>query len=579
MATTAADTGEALALLGGIWVAYMLYVRNPARAAAMAKSSPGALSPEIQQALIDAIWLLKPEMILGIFGCILFLGGTVTAAGGLWGFVAAFIGLLARACGRHIRCRQLHGDRHVCVVPIRVDSLASFTRILAIVSGVILLLLSWDELPEKQTADHHACPAHPDRRRARAWSAPANDLIALFLALELVSDSDLYPPLPARGTARRRRGKSGSSSISCSASSRQAFSLFGLQLPVRAGRLDEPVGHPRHADRRIGPTSPTIAASSPWVTIICGLAFRLTAVPFHFYAPDVYQGTANVKGALLSYVPKMAGVVALLRILGYVWPSEHGAPLIGTALSDQVPLVFWVLAVLTMFLGNLLALRQEHVRRILAYSAVANAGYMLVALSSAPYLRHGNGPDGVEAVLYYLIAYGAMTVGVFAVLAYLDSDERRIDTLDDLAGLSTEHPVLSIVLAVFLFSLIGIPLTAGFTGKFLILFGALALQEQQAFLYRVLAFLMVINAAISGWYYLRIVAALYLRTPLKPFPVKFSVPGLVTIGICAILTVGLSVPPGLTWIKRAVKVAVHGPDMPAAVVARLNGGRREFRAA
>jgi NADH-quinone oxidoreductase subunit N len=515
-------------------------------------------TPEIQQALIDAVWLLKPEMILGIFACVLFMGGAVTARRGLWGFVA-LIGLLLALWP----ALATHGSTAVgmYVVPIRVDSLASFTRILAILSGIVLLLLSWDELPEKQSADHHACLLVLIAGLSMVGSA--NDLIALFLALELVSiPTYILLYLPRHDDASQEAAlKYFLLSIFSSGILLFGFSyLYGLVGSTNLSVILDTLTTNR-------PENPTIALIA-LVTIVCGLAYRLTAVPFHFYAPDVYQGTANVTAALLSYVPKMAGLVALIRVLGYVWPSEHG-PLIGTALSDQVPLVFWILAVMTMFIGNLLALRQEHVRRILAYSSIANAGYMLVALSSAPYLRHDNGPDGVEAVLYYLIAYGAMTVGVFAILAYLDSDERRIDTLDDLAGLSKEHPVLSIVLAIFLFSLIGIPLTAGFTGKFLILFGALALQEpHEATLYRVLAFLMAINAAIAGWYYLRIVATLYLRTPLKPFPVERSVPGLITIALCAILTVGLSFPPGLTWLQQAVKVAVRGPGEAHAVARR-----------
>jgi NADH-quinone oxidoreductase subunit N len=515
-------------------------------------------SREIQQALVDAIWLLKPEMILGLFACLLFLGGTVTARRGLWGFVA-LIGLLV-ALWLSFDARESTAIG-MFVVPIRVDSLASFTRILAIVSGIVLLLLSWDELPEKQSADHHACLLVLIAGLSMVGSA--NDLIALFLALELVSiPTYILLYLPRHDDASQEAAlKYFLLSIFSSGVLLFGFSyLYGLVGSTNLSVILDTLTANR-------PESPTIALIA-LVTIVCGLAFRLTAVPFHFYAPDVYQGTANVTAALLSFVPKLAGVIALIRLLGYVWPSEHGAPLVGTALSDQVPLIFWILAVLTMFLGNLLALRQEHVRRIMAYSSIANAGYMLVALSSAPYLRHSSGPDGVEAVLYYLVAYGAMTVGVFAILAYLDSDERRIDTLDDLAGLSKEHPVLSILLAVFLFSLIGIPLTAGFTGKFLILFGALALQDQQATLYRVLAVLMAINAAIAGWYYLRIVATLYLRTPLKPFPVERSVPGLVTIGLCAILTVGLSVPPGLTWLQQAVTVAVRGTDAAPAVARR-----------
>ncbi|MEI7685811.1 MAG: NADH-quinone oxidoreductase subunit N, partial [Planctomycetota bacterium] len=332
--------------------------------------------------------------------------------------------------------------------------------------------------------------------------------------------------------------------------------LFGItgstNLSVILHTLNQNLLHPEF------PMGSAIAV----VTIVCGLAFRITAVPFHFYAPDVYQGVANVNAALLAYIPKIAGVVALIRVLGFVLPATVIAPAntIGVGLSDQVPLLLWILAAITMFVGNLLALRQDHVRRILAYSSIAHAGYMLAALSAAPSLRRIPGsPDGVEAVLYYLVAYGAMTVGVFAVLAYLDSDERRIDTLDDIAGLSTEHPALAIALAIFIFSLIGIPFTAGFTGKFFILFSTLALQEQHATLYRVLALIIVLNAAIGGWYYLRIVAALYFRGALKPFPIVPRLPAIATIVICLTLTIGLSIPPGLIWMQRAIKLAAKNP--------------------
>jgi NADH-quinone oxidoreductase subunit N len=180
---------------------------------------------------------------------------------------------------------------------------------------------------------------------------------------------------------------------------------------------------------------------------------------------------------------------------------------------------------------------QDNLKRLLAYSSVAHAGYMLITLATAPYLREGPaGPDGVEALLYYLAAYGAMTVGAFAVLAYLSTPERPVETTDDLAGLSRSHPLVALAMAVFLFSLIGIPLTAGFTGKFLVFFGAMAVQADHAYLYWLLALLGVINAAIGGWYYVRLIAVMYLRNPL---------------------TVGLAVPPGSTWLMQAVRSAAQ----------------------
>ncbi len=235
-------------------------------------------------------------------------------------------------------------------------------------------------------------------------------------------------------------------------------------------------------------------------------------------------------------------------------PARSG--LVGVGLSDQVPILFIFLAILTMFLGNMLALLQDNLKRLLAYSSVAHAGYMLVALASAPFLAGAGGSsNGVAALLFYLVAYGGMTIGAFAVISYLSTPERPLENVDDLAGLSKTHPVIALVMAVFLFSLIGIPLTAGFTGKFLVFFGAMAVPGDQNLTFTVLAFLGVLNAAIGGWYYLRVVAVMYLRTSLKPIVVPLNYPGLVTLGLCVLLTIGLSVPPAANWLMEAAKEA------------------------
>lgn len=509
----------------------------------------------VNNALAQAVWLLTPEMILAGFACLIFLGGTFVANRNLWGWVA-LLGFGAAFFDAY-HSVTITGAQEIFGVPIVIDSLAQFTRFIAILSGLVLLLLSWFELGDRQAADHHACLLVLTAGVSLVGSA--NDLTTMFLALELISIPTyimLYLPR-ADNAAQEAALKYFMLSIFSSAMLLFGFSyLFGMTGSTNISVILDTL------NRNLLHGNTPIVSSIALVTIVCGLAFRITAVPFHFYAPDVYQGVANVNAALLAYIPKIAGVVALLRVLGFVLPDEIIAPArtIGIGLSDQVPLLLWILAAVTMFVGNLLALSQNHVRRILAYSSIAHAGYMLAALSAAPYLRRVPGsPDGVEAVLYYLVAYGAMTVGVFAVLAYLDSDERRIDTLDDIAGLSTEHPMLALALAVFLFSLVGIPFTAGFTGKFFILFSTLAMQDGHAMLYRVLAVIIVVNAAIGGWYYLRIVAALYLRNAIKPFPAVARIPAVATIIICIALTVGLSIPPGLSWMQRAIKLAAKNP--------------------
>jgi NADH-quinone oxidoreductase subunit N len=302
-------------------------------------------------------------------------------------------------------------------------------------------------------------------------------------------------------------------------------------------------------------------------------------VPFHFYAPDVYQGTATANAALLAFMPKVAGFAALARVLGFLPYTFHGHPLTDTGsaglmLGEQVPVLFWIMAAVTMTLGNLLALLQDNVKRLLAYSSVAHAGYMLIGLAVAPRLvGDASGPvGGLESVLFYLVAYAGMTVGAFAVLSYLSTKERPIETVDDLAGLARSHPSVALLMAVFLFSLIGIPLTAGFAGKFLLFSGALlvpfnpdvAASLEQRRLFVTLALIGAINAAIGGWYYLRIAAAMYLRDPLNPIAVRRVRPALVAIWVCALFTLAFGIYP--EPLKQAAVEAV-GRVSPAPGVA------------
>lgn len=308
------------------------------------------------------------------------------------------------------------------------------------------------------------------------------------------------------------------------------------------------------------------------VMVVAGLGFRIAAVPFHFYAPDVYQGTTPGAAALLAYVPKVAGFVALVRVLGFAPQVELlralalAKPTVvpGLLLGPQVSTLFWILAAVTMTLGNVLALLQDNLKRLLAYSSVAHAGYMLIGLAAAPYLRGVDAPGGVESVLFYLASYGAMTIGTFAVISYLNTPQRPIETVDDLAGLSRNRPLVALLMMVFLFSLIGIPATGGFAGKFLLFWGAMSVPGvpgapdtlEQAKLFRILALIGVINAAIGAWYYLRIVAVMYLRTPLRPAEGRGRPAALTAILVCAVLTIALGVPPLLGTLVGTAREAV-----------------------
>jgi NADH-quinone oxidoreductase subunit N len=295
---------------------------------------------------------------------------------------------------------------------------------------------------------------------------------------------------------------------------------------------------------------PTIAQVA-LVMVVAGLGFRITAVPFHFYAPDVYQGTPTAAAALLAFVPKVAGFTALLRVLGFVYAGRAG---LGLALGEQTSMLFYWMAVVTMTVGNVLGLLQDNLKRLLAYSSVAQAGYMLIALATGPDLRiawmtsesaSSATLGGVDAVLFYLVAYGAMTIGAFAVLSYLSTPAHRVENLDDLAGLSRSHPGTALLMVLFLFSLIGIPLTAGFWSKLQVFFGALSVRapEEHPWLWGTLALIGVLNAAIAAVYYLRVIAVMYLRSPVKPLEPRRSLPGLATLWICAAVTLAFGIYP------------------------------------
>jgi NADH-quinone oxidoreductase subunit N len=421
-------------------------------------------------------------------------------------------------------------------------------------------LLSWDETPDAVAAEFHGCLLLIVA--GTSLTGYANELVTLFLALELISIPTyvlLYLPRADR-PAQEAAVKYFLLSIFSSAFLLFGFSyLYGLTGTTNVSAILEPLGRAEANARADGSNAgPPALALAAVVMVVAGLGFRITAVPFHFYAPDVYQGAPTSGATLLAYIPKVAGFVVLIRLLGYVGPvRELVAPLeySGLTLRMQVPLLLWILAVITMTLGNVVALWQDNLQRILAYSSVANAGYMLIGLAVAPYLAAGEA-GGVGAVLFYLVAYGAMTLGAFGVIAVLNSAGRRVETVDDLAGLGRSHPAVALLMAVFLFSLIGLPATAGFTGKLQLFWGALEVWQQAAgnagWLYAALAVVGAVNAAVSAYYYLRIISVMYLRGAVTPLPQPASRPGLLAIWLCAALTIWLGVAAGP--LQRVIQV-------------------------
>jgi NADH-quinone oxidoreductase subunit N len=297
------------------------------------------------------------------------------------------------------------------------------------------------------------------------------------------------------------------------------------------------------------------AAQSPifllgFYLLLAALVFKVSAVPFHFWAPDAYEGAPTPVTGFMAAGVKAAAFAGALRLLGEVFGGS-GLP---AGDSGWVPVIS-VLAFLTMTVGNLAALRQENVKRMLAYSSVAHAGYVLIGVAAL-----GLGvADAQPAVLFYLAAYTFTTLGTFAVVAWVGrrGDERLF--IDDWAGLGTARPALALGMTVFLLSLGGVPPTGGFFGKFYLFRAAIA---HPALVPLVIAG--VLNSVVSIYYYLRVVVAMYFRDPIRPhdpFPAPSLRAGLV---LTAIAVVALGVLPGpiVEWAA--------GGGGPATTVAKLS---------
>jgi NADH-quinone oxidoreductase subunit N len=487
--------------------------------------------------LSDVYLLALPEIVLIFGACLLFLGGTFRRGRHYW--AALSLAVLAGASVLLAIYGFPPNAPPDMISPLVLDRLALLIKAVALIGGAVLVFMSWDNVPDGRAADYYGCLLLIIA--GLGLTASANDLVMLFLALELIS-IPTYVILYLQRTdsaAREAAAKYFLLSIFAVALLLFGFSyLYGLTGTTNLRAILNALGAGATDSNRL-----PLVALIALVMVAAGLGFNITAVPFHFYAPDVYQGTTLSSAALLAFVPKVAGFVALLRVLGFVW-WQFQRP--GLALGSQVPILLWILAAMTMTVGNILALLQDNVKRLLAYSSVAHAGYMLIGLAVAPDLL-GADVNGVDALLFYLIAYVAMTVGAFAALSYLSTPDRPIETVDDLAGAGVSRPGVALLLALFLFSLIGLPLTAGFVGKLRLFYAALAVPEtagaDHARLFRWLAVIGAVNAAIGAYYYLRLLGAMYLRTPLRPPQETRPSPGLGALWVCAAVTLVLGVYP------------------------------------
>lgn len=428
-----------------------------------------------------------------------------------------------------------------------LTSLTFYTRWIALGIGALIVLVNWHQPVANERGEYMAMVLFS--LLGVLLTASANDLIVLFFAIELVSVPTYVLIALSREEARGSEAAVKYFFLGALAAAILAYGMSFLYGAAGTTTIHSLIGG---VGRTTWPTGAQMGSQAVigLLLVFGGLAFKVAAVPFHVYAPDVYEGAASPVTGLLGFVPKFAGFVALVKVL--------------TACNWDLPVelmwIMWIVAVATMTYGNVLALLQNNAKRILAYSSIAHTGYMLIALLVGPVAGEGPMRDGVAALLFYIAIYGAMNLGAFAVLAAFNKQDRPTETLDDLAGIATRAPLAALALAICVFSLMGFPPTVGFLGKVYIFASAFSLDPAHPFRGPViaLAIIGVLNSAIGAAYYLRIAAAVYIRTEEGEFAPTGGVPLRWGFALCSIpMLVLFAWPAGLANQARDATVVLH----------------------
>ncbi len=526
--------------------------------------------------MMEKVWLLLPEIALFVATCIVMVVGlsprlTVRRlCAPICGAGLIVAGVLAATTSPPTETSALPG-------------LVPFAKVTVALVGLLLLLLgagTVDRAEEQWIASGRAAynPLRTNRAEFYAFflfsltgvmlCASADDLIWLFLALELTSlPTYIMVTMSTGGTRGGRSHEAGVKYFFLGAFGAATF-LYGFAL-LYGGTGSTNLGLIRAAFA--GGEVNSIAMAGLLISVI-GVAFKIAAVPMHFYTPDVYEGASASVGAFLAFVPKTAGFIAIILLVSIAgWGTG--------SLPEELRLTLWVMAALTMTVGNVLAVLQNNVKRVLAYSSIAHSGYMLVGVVAGPAERFSE--NGLAAVLFYILCYGVMNMGAFAVLACLErpapagEEPREIETVADLRGLCRTHPALGWTMVLSALSLLGFPPLLGFLGKFALFSAAISKGEIM------LVVVLGLNSAIAAFYYLRLVAAPLLEGPDPTAGLAVSTPffsrrlaalasagGVVILAIFANVLMNASARAGRTGSADATAARGDGPAETPGVPTR-----------
>ena len=365
------------------------------------------------------------------------------------------------------------------------------------------------------------------------FMAAGADLITIFLGLETMSIA-IY--ILAGFVKNDLKGNEAAIKYLLLGAFSTGFLLYGIALIFGATGSTNLVAIYKHLSLSANVSFPMLLFGM--ALLIVGFGFKIASVPFHMWTPDVYEGAPTVVTAFMAAGVKAAAFAAFLRVFVFALPS----------LQPNWTAILWVLAILTMTIGNLAALLQENIKRMLAYSSIAHAGYIMIGMVAA---KHAANDIGTYSILYYLLAYTFMNMGAFIVVILYGRHAEDNLNIGDYAGMGYKYPVLGVTMAIFMFSLAGIPPTAGFVGKFYVFAAAI----KGGFID--LAIIGVINSVLSVYYYLRVTVMIYMREPAADMPnLKFSRTATLATTIAALATLILGIFPEIfiTLARQSVSM-------------------------
>ncbi|HWF91234.1 MAG TPA: NADH-quinone oxidoreductase subunit N [Terriglobales bacterium] len=484
-------------------------------------SATASLMPNIPHAA-DYIRIL-PEIVLSIFGMVIMfvdplmderksqktLGGIA-----LLGACAAIAATLFQAQPQYVGLGFWN--------MVRVDNFSIFFHFLVAAITAVVILTSYEYMDVQQIRAGEYYGLILFGAVGMSLMSSAVELVLIFIALEISSISTYV-----LAGFRRRASISSEASVKyfLLGSFATAFFLYGVALMFGAtGSTSISV-----IAEKLAAGNHSLLVYAGVALMFVGLGFKVAAAPFHVWTPDVYEGAPSPVVGFMSTAPKAAVFAVLLRII-----FEAHVP--GTLW------LIWVAAALSMTIGNIAALVQNNVKRLLAYSSIAHAGYLLVAFAALP-------ANGIPAAMFYTASYAAMNIGAFAVVSHFANAGERYVAMKDYEGLGRRSPILAATLTIFLLSLIGIPMTGGFFAKFYV-FSAIA----QAHLTGLLI-IGVLNSAIGAYYYLRIIVVMYMKDAQEEVPVTPIPAGLgLALALSLIATIYLGIAPNrvLTYSQASV---------------------------